>query len=90
MLTIGPIILFYPFIQKYFAKGVMLGSLKGWRPVPGPRPCRLERCRRRDDAGVVAEAPDDLQSDGESGGGEPHGTLAAGWPIMLARKLNGL
>ena len=29
MLTIGPIILFYPFIQKCFVKGVMLGSLKG-------------------------------------------------------------
>ncbi len=29
MLTIGPIILFCPFIQKYFVKGVMLGSLKG-------------------------------------------------------------
>ena len=29
MITIGPIILFYPFIQKYFVKGVMLGSLKG-------------------------------------------------------------
>ncbi len=29
LITIGPIILFYPFIQKYFVKGVMLGSLKG-------------------------------------------------------------
>ena len=29
VITIGPIIFIYPFIQKYFAKGVMLGSLKG-------------------------------------------------------------
>ena len=29
ILTIGPIIVVYPFIQKYFVKGVMLGSLKG-------------------------------------------------------------
>ena len=29
LITIGPIILFYPFIQKHFVKGVMLGSLKG-------------------------------------------------------------
>lgn len=29
LLTIGPIVLFYPFVQKHFAKGVMLGSLKG-------------------------------------------------------------
>ena len=29
LITIGPIILVYPFIQKYFVKGVMLGSIKG-------------------------------------------------------------
>ena len=29
VLTIGPIILVYPFIQKYFAKGVFVGSVKG-------------------------------------------------------------
>ncbi|NLC67319.1 MAG: carbohydrate ABC transporter permease [Clostridiaceae bacterium] len=29
MITIGPIILVYPFLQKYFIKGIMVGSLKG-------------------------------------------------------------
>ena len=29
MLTIGPIVLLYPFLQKYFIKGVFVGSLKG-------------------------------------------------------------
>jgi putative aldouronate transport system permease protein len=29
LFTIGPIILIYPFVQKFFVKGVMVGSLKG-------------------------------------------------------------
>ena len=29
ILTIGPIVLVYPFIQKYFIKGIFVGSLKG-------------------------------------------------------------
>lgn len=29
LVTIGPVVLVYPFIQKYFVKGAMLGSLKG-------------------------------------------------------------
>ena len=29
MLTIAPIVCIYPFLQKYFAKGVMVGSIKG-------------------------------------------------------------
>ena len=29
MVAIGPIILVYPFIQKYFVKGVLIGSIKG-------------------------------------------------------------
>ena len=29
LVTIGPIILAYPFAQKYFIKGIMIGSLKG-------------------------------------------------------------
>lgn len=29
LLTIGPIVFIYPFVQKHFAKGVMLGSVKG-------------------------------------------------------------
>lgn len=29
VLTIGPIVIVYPFIQKYFVKGIMIGSLKG-------------------------------------------------------------
>ncbi|MDF2667729.1 MAG: hypothetical protein K0R67_35, partial [Paenibacillus sp.] len=27
--TVMPIIMFYPFLQKYFVKGVLVGSLKG-------------------------------------------------------------
>ena len=29
LLTIGPIVIAYPFVQKYFVKGIMVGSLKG-------------------------------------------------------------
>lgn len=29
VVVIGPIILLYPFVQKYFIKGVMIGSIKG-------------------------------------------------------------
>lgn len=29
VITIGPIVLIYPFFQKYFEKGVMIGSVKG-------------------------------------------------------------
>ncbi len=29
IISIGPIILVYPFVQKYFIKGIMIGSLKG-------------------------------------------------------------
>ncbi|MDW7658042.1 MAG: carbohydrate ABC transporter permease, partial [Bacillota bacterium] len=27
--TTGPILIAYPFVQKYFVKGVMIGSIKG-------------------------------------------------------------
>lgn len=29
IITIGPIILVYPFVQKYFVKGIMVGAVKG-------------------------------------------------------------
>ena len=29
VVTIGPIILVYPFLQRFFIKGVFVGSLKG-------------------------------------------------------------
>jgi putative aldouronate transport system permease protein len=29
IITIGPIILVYPFVQRYFVKGVLIGSIKG-------------------------------------------------------------
>ncbi len=29
VLTIGPIVVAYPFLQKYFIKGFLMGSLKG-------------------------------------------------------------
>ena len=29
IMTIGPIIFLYPFLQKYFVKGIIMGSVKG-------------------------------------------------------------
>ncbi len=29
VITIGPIILVYPFVQRYFVKGLTLGAIKG-------------------------------------------------------------
>jgi putative aldouronate transport system permease protein len=29
VITVAPIAVIYPFLQKYFVKGVMMGSIKG-------------------------------------------------------------
>jgi putative aldouronate transport system permease protein len=29
IVAVGPILLVYPFVQKHFVKGVLIGSLKG-------------------------------------------------------------
>jgi putative aldouronate transport system permease protein len=29
IITLGPIVLIYPFVQKYFVKGIMIGAIKG-------------------------------------------------------------
>jgi putative aldouronate transport system permease protein len=29
VITIGPILLVFPFFQKYFVKGIVLGAIKG-------------------------------------------------------------
>jgi putative aldouronate transport system permease protein len=29
IVTIGPIVFVYPFVQKYFVKGIMIGAIKG-------------------------------------------------------------
>ena len=29
VVTIGPIIMVYPFLQRYFVKGLLIGALKG-------------------------------------------------------------
>jgi putative aldouronate transport system permease protein len=29
VVTVAPIVMVYPFLQKYFVKGMMIGSIKG-------------------------------------------------------------
>jgi len=29
LITIGPVVLLYPFVQRYFIRGILVGSLKG-------------------------------------------------------------
>ena len=29
LITIGPIVFLYPFIQRYFVKGIIIGAIKG-------------------------------------------------------------
>jgi ABC-type glycerol-3-phosphate transport system permease component len=29
LITIGPILMLYPFLQKYFIKGIVIGAVKG-------------------------------------------------------------
>ena len=29
IIALGPIVLVYPFVQKYFVKGIMIGAVKG-------------------------------------------------------------
>ncbi|WP_199561989.1 hypothetical protein [Micromonospora deserti] len=31
VITVLPIVMVYPFIQRHFIKGVIIGAIKGWR-----------------------------------------------------------